>query len=129
MHSSSLLALFMASMATMTSGAVLKEVTARAVDSAQGCYSGGERWGGDLSNALQKAGDFCGRFAGHFKPGNAAYQCYNLSSNKKADFTLGLKGDVPERDIGVDECLDGLEKEINGCDHGGDTTYTNWHYM
>ncbi|KAH6856156.1 hypothetical protein B0I37DRAFT_402759 [Chaetomium sp. MPI-CAGE-AT-0009] len=32
------------------------------------------------------------------------------------------------RYIGVDECYDGLQKEINGCSKGGKSSYTNWFY-
>ncbi|KAG0139353.1 hypothetical protein CROQUDRAFT_666633, partial [Cronartium quercuum f. sp. fusiforme G11] len=35
---------------------------------------------------------------------------------------------IGRRDIGITECMEGLNKEITGCDKGGDTTYTNWRY-
>lgn len=33
-----------------------------------------------------------------------------------------------DRVIKTSECEDGLIKEINGCDYGGDSSYTNWRY-
>ncbi|KAI0381482.1 hypothetical protein F5Y04DRAFT_281011 [Hypomontagnella monticulosa] len=33
-----------------------------------------------------------------------------------------------DREITGTECLDGLRKEINGCDYGGVSEYTNWKY-
>ncbi|KAF2417712.1 hypothetical protein EJ08DRAFT_666377 [Tothia fuscella] len=98
--------------------------------SAQGCYSGGERWANDRAYALQQAQAFCNDVGrGNYYAGESRPKCYNLSSNKKVNFVLSLLSTVPGRYIDAPECYDGMIKEINGCDNGGDTTYTNWRYI
>jgi hypothetical protein len=93
------------------------------------CHGSGETWGGDKFTALEKAQTLCtdGRLGetsygfGEFKT-----YCVNLSSKKKADFTIMVgRNVIPETGfwLNKDECTEYLHKEINGCGHGGRTTY------
>lgn len=91
------------------------------------CYGSGEAWGSDLNTALDKAKDFCNVKPSDFNPGQGFSRCYNLSNTKRVNFNLGLVTSK-RRHIGFDECYDGMQKEINGCNKGGRTTYTNWRY-
>jgi len=91
------------------------------------CYSSGVTWGGDRGNAYGKATEACKGFVGTFSSKDIKYACRNLSSKKKVDFTLHYIGSG-SRDIAEAECYDGLRKEIDNCDRGGSTSYTNWKY-
>lgn len=52
--------------------------------------------------------------------------CLN-TENGKIDFLITHITDG-SRDLPVDECYDGLQKEIWNCGKGGETSYTNWKY-
>lgn len=52
--------------------------------------------------------------------------CVN-TGNGKIDFLIEHITDG-DRDLGVNECYDGLQKEINNCGKGGNTSYDNWSY-
>ncbi|KAI0121362.1 hypothetical protein BJ170DRAFT_698499 [Xylariales sp. AK1849] len=73
------------------------------------CFNGGDNWASQKALALTKAQDVC-----------------NLNG-KKADFILEKISDG-RRGISASECYDGFQKEINGCDNGGSTSYTKWKY-
>ncbi|RYO88286.1 hypothetical protein DL766_008441 [Monosporascus sp. MC13-8B] len=94
-----------------------------------GCFSGGENWATQKAIALSKAQDVCNNkySKATFGSGQALGACYALDSDKQVDFVLEyIGGDT--RTISAAECYDGFQKEINGCDHGGSTAYTNWKY-
>jgi hypothetical protein len=55
----------------------------------------------------------------------AKRSCRNIGSHK-VDFTVKRIGS--EQVLTQNACVDGLQKEINGCDNGGKTAYTNWEY-
>lgn len=94
----------------------------------RGCFDGGENWGADRNYAYNYATRACEEaFVGTYRPGDIRAICYNLDSTKKVDFALELIS-KSNRDIAADECYDGLQKEIGGCDNGGSTSYTNWKY-
>ncbi|KAF2419576.1 hypothetical protein EJ08DRAFT_738867 [Tothia fuscella] len=94
-----------------------------------GCFTGGENWGAERQYALNQATQYCQRLgAGCYQPKGERPKCFNLSSGKKVDFNLQLRDDVVARCIDANECYDGMQKEINGCDHGGNSKYTNWIY-
>ncbi|KAL4721772.1 hypothetical protein ACLX1H_011266 [Fusarium chlamydosporum] len=95
------------------------------------CHDSGVDWATQKTFALTKAREGCElKFTiNKWSPGEALGACYNLDSTKKIDLVLERISDGDdEREIGVDECYDGFQKEINGCDHGGYSSYTNWKY-
>ncbi|KAK9783763.1 putative Ecp2 effector protein domain-containing protein [Seiridium cardinale] len=95
-----------------------------------GCFSGGENWASQKSIALSKAQDICNnKFskATWANKGQSLAGCYNLDSEKQVDFILERIQDG-SRAIDAAECYNGFQKEINGCDHGGSTSYRNWKY-
>jgi hypothetical protein len=49
----------------------------------------------------------------------------NIGS-QKVDFSIKRIG--ADNTLDQAACEDGLRKEINGCDNGGRTAYTNWEY-
>ncbi|KAF2658847.1 hypothetical protein K491DRAFT_713100 [Lophiostoma macrostomum CBS 122681] len=92
-----------------------------------GCYSGGEDWG-NKQVALNAADTACrNNFQGDFGGNSNRHVCIN-GNGKKLEFTIYRLGGT-NRALFWDECYDGLQKEINGCDHGGDSSYTNWRYV
>lgn len=97
----------------------------------RGCYTSGASWGDSKDLALQYAAAACNSALGQrtyvsSAPVQAA--CYNLNSNLKANLQVSKisSGDLF---LSYGDCYDGLQKEINGCGQGGDTSYTNWRYM
>lgn len=134
MHSSMILNLFTAALATATA---LKDRTAAEPDTPgvslnrRGCFSGGDKWGANTALALSRASQACNEaFVGTdnemwAEKGSQFFQCYNLDSNYKADFTLRQQKDGNQR-LDSAGCYDGFQKEINGCEHGGETAYDVW---
>lgn len=113
---------------TMYASSILLALTAASSVYAT-CFTGGENWASQKALALRGAANVCSTFAEKtWYPGDSLGGCFDLDSNKKADFVLELIGDVAYRTITADECYDGFQKEINGCDNGGSTAYTNWKY-
>ena len=51
--------------------------------------------------------------------------CRNIGG-LKVDFSVKRIGSQPILD--TNSCADGLKKEINGCNNGGRTAYSNWEY-
>ena len=92
------------------------------------CYKDGEKWGAEYYYALDRAKELCnGPFIGTFRGGEYRAKCFNLSDKKKADFSL-VHISAGDRQIKYAECIDGLQKEIGRCEHGGKTSYVNWEY-
>lgn len=136
MHSSFLISFLVAYMAS-GSALPLKELTARttndisALESTQKCYNTGEKWANDKGYALDKAAHFCEEFArGKYMAGADKAHCYNLSTNKKADFQVMRLKNKGEGYLGPNECWDKLKEEIN-CGQGGDRTYDSegWRFV
>ncbi|KAI3329287.1 hypothetical protein HD806DRAFT_482430 [Xylariaceae sp. AK1471] len=93
------------------------------------CFSGGENWASQKAMALATAQDICNNkfSAFSFAANQELGGCSNLDSSKKVDFILQNISDAP-RTPSAAECYDGFQKEINGCDNGGSSSYTNWKY-
>jgi len=86
------------------------------------CFGSGENWGGDRSNAEDRARIMCRSLKNtSFTSKRSFHQCHNLSNKKKADFTI-LNTAETKQVIDFDTCFDGLVAEINGCDRGGATS-------
>ena len=113
--------------ATLASGAAIERSESTHQLAKRGCYSGGEGWAEQKENALAKARDFCTVKPADFNEGQGFGRCYNLSNTKRVNFNIGNISSS-RRNLGYDECFDGLQKEINGCGNGGSSSYTNWQY-
>ncbi|KAH7242665.1 hypothetical protein BKA59DRAFT_457233 [Fusarium tricinctum] len=93
------------------------------------CHGSGETWGAEKFLALQTAQEKCnGEINGPFSTGGQHIRkCVNLSSTKKMDFFLRYDTDTPADgpahavDSGL--CTEYFHREINGCDHGGRSSY------
>jgi len=102
--------------------------TADATIQKRGCFTSGEKWGGDHSNAENKAITLCNSLKDSTFSANRNYhKCYNLSSLKKVDFTIKNRNNS-SRKLTYAECILGTTREINGCSQGGATDYTNWRF-
>lgn len=93
------------------------------------CHGSGESWGAEKFLALQTAQEYCdGIINGPFSTaGQYINKCVNLSSNKKMDFFLRYDSDIPAdgpaRAVDKGLCTEYFHREINGCDHGGRSSY------
>ncbi|TVY64542.1 hypothetical protein Focb16_v016371 [Fusarium oxysporum f. sp. cubense] len=93
------------------------------------CHGSGETWGAEKFLALQTAQENCnGIINGPFTTGGQYIRkCVNLSSTKKIDFFLRYNTDIPTdrpaRAIDNNLCTEYFHREINGCDHGGRSSY------
>jgi hypothetical protein len=97
----------------------------------RGCFSTGIKYGGDKKNAIEAAKKACnGPLKGKYRKRETRVECYNISSNKHVVLTIGLTGRDAgaDRNIGYQECYNGLEGRINACDRGDDHTYGHWRY-
>ncbi|KAI7764514.1 hypothetical protein LZL87_003719 [Fusarium oxysporum] len=93
------------------------------------CHGSGETWGAEKFLALQTAQENCnGIINGPFTTdGQYIRKCVNLSSTKKMDFFLRYDTDIPAdgpaRPIDKNLSTEYFHREINGCDHGGRSSY------
>ncbi|KAF5669044.1 hypothetical protein FDENT_11640 [Fusarium denticulatum] len=92
------------------------------------CHRSGETWGGDKFTALEAAQRLCtdGSLSPTgYKRGEFKTFCVNLSTLKKVDFTILVSGNVIGEGFSISsaDCTDRLHREINGCDHGGRSSY------
>lgn len=120
---------FTATMALPSAPTVQRE-EARNIEK-RGCYTSGASWGGGKDLALKYADTACQAILGqrnYVNDAPVAAACYNLDSNLKANFQVS-KISTGDRFLDHDDCYDGLQKEINGCGQGGDSSYTDWRYM
>ncbi|MBV5323575.1 hypothetical protein JZU51_02295 [bacterium] len=96
------------------------------------CFESGVKYGDEKGEAQQLAKVACRFiFQGTYKKRQYASKCYNLASRKKSvKFAVALSGPNAgaTRYLGLDECYDGLHKEVVNCGRGGETTYGNWYY-
>lgn len=93
-----------------------------------GCYSGGQT--GNHEFGFEQLNGVCTEFInkGAFSSGEERTAVRGPdSTNTNWDFAVTYISSGT-RDLGLDECIDGLHKEINGCTYGGETSYTNWKY-
>lgn len=117
-----------------------------------GCYGGGEKWGSSKDLALRIAKSACEEDRGELrklytwgnhpeaKTGTVKVTDNNRCVKLEVDYIWDPHTDDISKiifmDNGLDdagsvpknECYDGLQKEINGCDRGGDSSYTHWKY-
>ncbi|KAK0740153.1 hypothetical protein B0T18DRAFT_490895 [Schizothecium vesticola] len=100
--------------------------TADATIQKRACFTSGETWGGDRSNAENKAISLCNAIKDYsFSAGRNYHRCYNLSSRKKVDFTIKNHSDSA-RKLTYGECMTGIGREISGCGQGGARDYLYW---
>ncbi|KAH9884996.1 hypothetical protein F4778DRAFT_787402 [Xylariomycetidae sp. FL2044] len=96
-----------------------------------------QAWGVSRKFANATIGQLCkdGTFNGRYQKDEKREYFYHAINSGRyiADvdyFKFGIqriKND-DARDLGTDECIDGLSKEVNGCFYGGTSSYSNWKY-
>ncbi|KAL8772557.1 MAG: hypothetical protein Q9209_002218 [Squamulea sp. 1 TL-2023] len=93
------------------------------------CYSGGESW--DRTLATSAVDTACKEFAGDYHLNESKQKTIDVFNGQCYSFVLqritGGDGDVL-REITEDECKNGMNHEVNGCEHGGHSSYTDWSY-
>lgn len=117
-----------------------------------GCFDGGEKWGSSKDAALRIAKNVCNQDRGELrrlymwgnhpeaKTGSISASGDNRCIKLQVDYVWDPHtddiGKIILMDNGLDnsgsvpknECYDGLQKEINGCERGGESKYTHWKY-
>ncbi|KAI1403541.1 hypothetical protein F4819DRAFT_451158, partial [Hypoxylon fuscum] len=117
------------------------------------CYSGGDKWGDAKDQVLKVIENVCQAdlnsndirrpytWGNHpeAKTGKAKFSVGNRCVTLQVDYIWDPHTDDISKIIFMDtglesgtipraECKDGLKKEVNGCEHGGESSYTHWKY-
>ncbi|KAL8974166.1 MAG: hypothetical protein Q9197_001587 [Variospora fuerteventurae] len=94
-----------------------------------GCYTTGESW--DRSLGPRAVDAACKELAGDYRGDQSKVQ--RLPQQNGQCYIFELKripsgSDAELLSITEDDCKDGMNKELFGCDRGGKSSYTNWTY-
>ncbi|KAL9016777.1 MAG: hypothetical protein Q9185_005907, partial [Variospora sp. 1 TL-2023] len=94
-----------------------------------GCYTTGESWDRSLGPPAVNAA--CKKLAGDYRGDQSKVQ--RLPQQNGQCYVFELKripsgSDAELLSITKDDCKDGMNKELFGCDRGGKSSYTNWTY-
>lgn len=95
------------------------------------CFQTGATYGGNKDDALKAARTACNSaLKGTYNKRETRVKCYNIGNDKHVKLTVGLTGHNAgsQRNIGSDECYNGLAGRIESCPKGDDKTYGNWRY-
>jgi hypothetical protein len=95
----------------------LFSIAALASFASAGCFSGGERWC-NPDTALGAVKAACGPLSGVFIGGETRRNCIDGCFGQKFDFTIRSQ-QSSQGTLSVADCIDGLSKEVEGCDNGG----------
>ncbi|EFP84797.2 hypothetical protein PGTUg99_013082 [Puccinia graminis f. sp. tritici] len=94
-----------------------------------GCFTSGQTWGSSLNK--QKASAFldevCRELAGNYDASASRSSCKDGNDNIRFNFNI-LHTSGGSRSISSEECINGLNKEITGCNQGGRTNDGNWEF-
>jgi hypothetical protein len=96
-----------------------------------GCYNGGELWASQpqaiawVSDACTKNG---GMFTGWYAPGQAKRMCLKDIGNRNCFFEVQNLNTATGFDLADSDCVMRLSNEINGCNHGGESTVAGWRF-
>ncbi|KAF2448047.1 hypothetical protein P171DRAFT_408718 [Karstenula rhodostoma CBS 690.94] len=87
-----------------------------------GCYSGGDTWAPDQVQANTVLDGVCNSLSGKFSGKQTKYECKDATASvRKLEFWVtNVNGG--ERTVSHGDCVQRLGNEVNGCEHGGDTT-------
>lgn len=92
-----------------------------------GCFSGGQPWGNKPKANGYLDGICADWSSSSMSPSTTRSVCKNGDSGTRFNFSVKNISNGA-RTISKAECIDGLQKEINKCNTGGKTAYTNWEY-
>jgi hypothetical protein len=94
-----------------------------------GCFKSGTTWGSSVNRAAASSylDGVCNELQGSYGSGVIKSRCRNGAENIRFNYAVKhiSAGTI---NLGKEECIDGLNKEITGCDKGGRSGYTNWEY-
>lgn len=77
-------------------------------------------WGEDRAEALRRVHDVCEMFEGTFDPLVVKSQCYQLSENLSANFTVRTPANLMPADLAYVTCSHQLGTIVTDCVHGGE---------
>ncbi|KAK3388054.1 hypothetical protein B0H63DRAFT_522071 [Podospora didyma] len=94
-----------------------------------GCFDGGDGWG-PQDVAMATARQACNQLAGTYGPAGSPSGLKGVckdANGKRLEFQI-FHLDDGSRQLSAEECFTGLEKEVGGCDNGGDTSSESWRF-
>ncbi|KAL2021558.1 hypothetical protein VTK56DRAFT_7057 [Thermocarpiscus australiensis] len=116
--------------ATITAALSLLATLSLTVPVSAKCYGSGEEWGA-RDVVLNAARDTCkSQLSGSFGPsgGTADRKAACINGNgKKLEFQI-FHLQEGERNLSPNDCFNGLQEEIVGCDRGGDSSKTDFRF-
>lgn len=95
-----------------------------------GCYSGGPKWSPNYDASRGFVDSICNKdgVAGSFGTNaGTKYRCTDLRDNVKGEFWVSWRGSG-DGYLSDQNCKDGLKREIDGCQNGGESVYGQWYY-
>ncbi|KAF6811555.1 hypothetical protein CSOJ01_05688 [Colletotrichum sojae] len=117
MHFTTLITLAAASVSALAVGAAEEP---RDILSKRDCALVGNLWWGeDRAEALRRVHDACTLFEGTFDPLTVKNQCYQLSENLSANFTVQTPANLMPAELTYLTCSHQLGTIVTDCVHGG----------
>ena len=98
-----------------------------------GCYSGGAEWRNrdaarfHVERACRGYDGKQGAMQGVFGPGQSKSFCIT-DSDQRLDFTIQNLNNGASFDLNDEDCVHGLEDEINACLNGGESIKSGWRF-
>ncbi|KAK1574419.1 uncharacterized protein LY79DRAFT_639844 [Colletotrichum navitas] len=93
------------------------------------CYTNGRQGSYSRNQSILDLGDVCRQLSGKYNRLEAQRVCVTDKIDVSWSFELKMIGAGETREIDIEECMDGMKKELM-CkpDRGGVHTYWNWRY-
>ena len=93
-----------------------------------GCFTSGADWGPNNKNeAIRDLQSVCDRLNGPYRGGQTKSACRNGNGGIRFNFTV-KKFTSGERTLAKANCVEKLRREIDGCDKGGKSSYTDFEF-
>ncbi|KAK2053052.1 hypothetical protein LY76DRAFT_525433 [Colletotrichum caudatum] len=93
------------------------------------CYTNGRQGSYRRNQSVLDLRDVCRQLSGNFKRLEVQRLCVKDKIDVSWSFELKMIGSDETRDIDIEECMDGMKKELMcDTDRGGVRSYWNWRY-
>ncbi|KAI6082355.1 hypothetical protein F4821DRAFT_263963 [Hypoxylon rubiginosum] len=100
-----------------------------------GCFSGGQKWDGDKQAVLDKIDAVCADGtlnreypAGSWDDDQPITYDWDVTTTRRVHLGVWLNNIWGNTVLSTSDCKSGLRKEVDGCEHGGQSEYTHWKY-
>ncbi|KAF6832714.1 hypothetical protein CMUS01_06820 [Colletotrichum musicola] len=119
MHFSTLITITAASVSALAVGNAAAEEPRDILSKRDCALIGTLWWGEDRAEALRRVHDACTLFEGTFDPLTVKNQCYQLSENLSANFTVQTPANLMPAELTYLTCSHQLGTIVTDCVHGG----------